>query len=124
MTEREEQLQSLIERLASLRVQGDTIRHQECEALQELSVLITRNQPETQAIFVPIKSPRQLKQGDRVRINNSVSSTVKGREPTELDRTSTVRDVTAARRILITTDSGIKTWRYASNLSRIEYQEL
>ena len=124
MTRKEEQIQSLIERLASLRVEGDIIRHQEREALQELSVLITGNQLATQAIFVPIRSPRQLKQGDRVRINNSISSTVKGREPTELDRTSTVRDVTAARRILITTDSGIKTWRYLSTLSRIEHQEL
>ena len=124
MTRKEEQIHSLIERLASLRVEGDIIRHQEREVLQELSVLITGNQLATQAIFVSIRSPRQLKQGDRVRINNSISSTVKGREPTESDRNSTVRDVTATRRILITTDSGIKTWRYASNLSRIEHQEL
>ena len=127
MAERQEQLQSLIERLASLRVQGDIIRHQEHEALQELSLLITGSQLATEAVPIPvvatvvpqertIDNATDLQPGDRVRITNSISNLVRGRQPTERDRICIVRRVTPARRVLITTETGINTWRYSANL--------
>ena len=56
MAERREQLQSLVERLASLRVQGDIIRHQEHEAVEELSFLITGIQLTTEAVPIPVEA--------------------------------------------------------------------
>ena len=90
MAERREQLQFLVERLVSLRVQGDTIRHQEHEALQELSFLITGSQLATEAVPIPVEAtvvPQErpinratdLQAGDRVRITNSISNLIRDR---------------------------------------------
>ena len=90
MAERQEQLQSLVERLASLRVQGDIIRRQEHEALQELSFLITGSQHATEAVPItveatvvpqerPINRATDLQAGDRVRITNSISNLIRDR---------------------------------------------
>ena len=136
-SDRNEEINRLIQEIVSLRIQGDNIRHQEQIAFQELTTLIITGSPTHQAATVPvtratlvveqepeeeqanlqIRSARDLRPGDRVRITNSVSSIARDRPETEEDRLCTVRRITAARRVLITTDSGINTWRYSANLS-------
>ena len=139
MSDRNTQIQTLIEEFRTLRVQGESIRHQEDRVLQELrSLLIIGNTvSENQRVTIPATEPpvvtinipvvvarrvhraRELQGGDRVRITNSITNITRGREATELDRLSTVRRVTPAKRVLLTTDSGVSTWRFSTNLSRV-----
>ena len=128
----QQEIQSLVDELKSLRVQGESIRHKEDQVLQELhSLIITGNRVRatnsttsivtaSPIVTARVISARDLQGGDRVRISNSISNTTRGRNASELDRLCTVRRVTPARRVLITTDSGVLTWRYSINLSRIE----
>ena len=139
MSDRENDIQTLVEEFRSLRVHGENIRHQEDRVLQELrSLLIIGNTvSENQRVTIPASEPpavainipvvvarrvhraRELQGGDRVRITNSITNITRGREATELDRLSTVRRVTPAKRVLLTTDSGVSTWRFSTNLSRV-----
>ena len=139
MSVRDSRIQTLIEEFRTLRVQGEIIRHQEDRVLQELqSLLIIGNTvSENQRVTIPASEPpaviintpvvvarrvnraRELQGGDRVRITNSITNIARGREATELDRLSTVRRVTPAKRVLLTTDSGVSTWRFSANLSRV-----
>ena len=67
-------------------------------------------------VATPIQDARELRTGDRVRITNNIQQ-VRGRQIQERDRLATVRRVTLLRRVYITTDSGIETWRSADNLT-------
>ena len=130
----QQEIQSLVDELKSLRVQSESIRHKEDQVLQELhSLIITGNSVSTTnnansivtaspIVTARVISARDLQGGDRVRITNSISNIIRGRDASELDRLCTVRRVTPARRVLVTTDSGVLTWRYSKNLSRIEYE--
>ena len=64
---------------------------------------------------IPVHDVRELNSGDRVRITNNITQ-VRGRPIQERDRLATVRRITLLRRVYITTDSGIETWRSAENL--------
>ena len=132
---RQREIQQLLQELSSLRIQAENIRHQETTVLQELTALIITENPPTNDVATvpivratlieeqenddiqPVQRARDLRPGDRVRITNSVNNLVGNREPTDRDRLCTVRRVTSARRVLITTDSGINTWRYSTNLA-------
>ena len=128
----QQEIQSLVDELKSLRVQGESIRHKEDQVLQELhSLIITGNSASatnnansivtaSPIVTARVISARDLQGGDRVRITNSISNITRGRDATELDRLCTVRRVTPARRVLVTTDSGVSTWRYSTNFLRIE----
>jgi hypothetical protein len=124
-----EDINQIIEDIRSLRVQAEDIRHQEDQLLQELSTLLDNliigNTPPPPpipanvveiAVATPVNSARDLQPGDRVRITNSISRLIGSRAATEEDRTCTVTRVTTTRRVLITTDTGINTWRYSTNL--------
>ena len=63
-------------------------------------------------VATPVRSARELRPGDRVRITNGISQ-IQSRPIQERDRLATVTRVSATRRIYITTDSGIETWRSA-----------
>ena len=116
-------VEELIEQLKDLRLQGNLIREQEERVFNRLQESLQTTRATT-VVAIPaepntlerVKSPRNLKPGDRVKINNSIATITRGRAETTEDRNCTVREITSTRRILITTDSGIKTWRYASNL--------
>lgn len=129
MQQANEDINKIIKDIRSLRAQAEIIRHQENQLLQDLSDslgnLIIGNSPTPPpipstvvevAIATPVNSARDLQPGDRVRITNSISRLIGSRTATEEDRTCTVTRVTAARRVLITTDTGINTWRYSTNL--------
>ena len=123
------EIEALINELESLQLETSQLLRREEDVLRRLREVVS-NEDQTEPIvavvvpssppsYQPISSPRDLQPGDRVRITNSISSIVRGRASTEADRNSTVRLVTATRRVLITTDSGVRTWRYCSNLSRL-----
>ena len=129
MQQANEDMNQIIRDIRSLRAQAEIIRHQENQLLQDLSNLlgnlIIGNSPTPPpipstvvevAIATPVNSARDLQPGDRVRITNSISRLIDSRTATEEDRTCTVTRVTAARRVLVTTDTGINTWRYSANL--------
>ena len=139
-SDRTREIQQLLEQLTTLRIQVDELRHQETSVLQELSTLLIIGNPTTdesnvpiatvptvtatlvneeqeEEDFRPVQRARNLRPGDRVRILNSVSNIVGDRPATDSDRICTVRRVTSARRVLITTDSGVNTWRYSNNLA-------
>ena len=82
-------------------------------AENQVAVLTAADVPIVTAI--PVQDARELNAGDRVRITNDISQ-VRGRPIQERDRLATVRSVTFLRRVYITTDSGIRTWRSAENL--------
>ena len=120
-------LTTLIEQLRQLRIQSATIRQQEEDIFEQIrqranQEAATRSVVLSEEIVIAqrVRSPRNLRIGDRVRITNSIDRIIRGREPTEEDRLATVTEIREiSRRVVIRTDSNIITWRYSKNLTHL-----
>ena len=120
-------LTTLIEQLRQLRLQSATIRQQEEDILEQIQQraiqeAATRSVVLSEEIVIAqrVRSPRNLRVGDRVRITNSIDRLIKDRAPTEQDRLATVIEIRElSRRVVIRTDSNIVTWRYSKNLTHL-----
>jgi hypothetical protein len=120
-------LTTLIEQLRQLRIQSATIRQQEEDIIEQIQQrasheAATRSVVLSEEIVIAerVRSPRDLRVGDRVRITNSVDRITRGREPTEEDRLAIVTEIREiSRRVIIRTDSNIVTWRYSKNLTHL-----
>ena len=120
-------LTTLIEQLRQLRLQSTTIRQQEEDILEQIQQraiqeAATRSVVLSEEIVIAqrVRSPRNLRVGDRVRITNSIDRLIKDRAPTEQDRLATVIEIREiSRRVVIRTDSNIVTWRYSKNLTHL-----
>ena len=120
-------LTSLIEHLRQLRMQSAVIHQQQEEILDRIQQranheAATRSAVLSEEIVIAerVRSPRNLRVGDRVRITNSVDRITRGREPTEEDRLAIVTEIREiSRRVIIRTDSNSVTWRYSKNLTHL-----
>ena len=91
-------ISELLQRLADIQLEEQRIINQ----------LITATQETTDNVN------RKIAVGSRVRIRNHITGR-RNKPVTDEDRIGTVTKITKSR-ILLTTDSGIKTWRIAKNL--------
>jgi hypothetical protein len=120
-------LTSLIEHLRQLRMQSAVIHQQQEEILDRIQQRAnhesaTRSVVLTEQIVIAerVRSPRNLKVGDRVSITNSVDRLTTDRTPTEQDRLATVTEIREiSRRVVIRTDSNSVTWRYSKTLTHL-----
>ena len=111
LTQLNRDLQELQNLVNQLTLQVQEVSDRSAQLIADLT-----NQEVPVVVATPVRNTREVRPGDRVRIKNKISQ-VTGREVEERDRLATVTRVNVGRRrIYITTDSGIETWRAPKNL--------
>ena len=109
LTQLNRDLEVLKDKINQLTLQVQEVSERSAQLVADLT-----NQEIPIVVATPVRNTREVRPGDRVRIKNNISQVV-GRETQESDRLATVTSV-GIRRIYITTDSGIETWRAPKNL--------
>ena len=111
LTQLNRDLEALQNQVNQLTLQVQEVSDRSAQLIADLT-----NQEVPIVVATPVRNTREVRPGDRVRIKNRISQ-ITGREIEERDRLATVTRVNVGlRRIYITTDSGIETWRAPKNL--------